>query len=506
MTAEIQIVWFKRDLRVADHAALAGAAEHGRVLPLYMFEPPLWAQPTMAGRQWSFACESLEELAVQLDGLGAPLLRASGDAVAILEALRAHYRSVVLWSHAETGDAWTYARDRRVAAWARARGVVWHQLPFAGVVRRLRSRDGWAAHWDRVMAAPVLRPPALVAAPSPPALDFDPRLPADPCPQRQKGGRTQALALIESFLTRRGRDYRRAMSSPVTAYDACSRLSPHLAFGTLSTREAAQRARRARAEVKARSGRDGWVGSIDSFLSRLHWRCHFMQKLEDEPALETICLHRACEGLREADHDPERLAAWVAGETGWPLVDASIRALRATGYLNFRMRAMVASVAAYPLWLDWRAYGPPLGAMFTDYEAGIHWSQLQMQAGTTGINATRVYNPIKQQLDQDPEGVFVRRWVPELGRVPLPMLHRPWEMEPGVQEAAGCRIGRDYPAPLVDYAAAAREAKARVHGVRAGKDFEAEKAAIVVRHASRKQPNDRVPRVARPDPQLSFEF
>ncbi len=506
MARDVQVVWFKRDLRVADHAALTGAAGQGPVLPLYVFEPELWAQPTMSGRQWVFVRESLAGLAADLGGLGAPLLCASGDAVAVLEALRVHYGRVTLWSHAETGDAWTYARDRRIAAWARARGIAWHELPSAGVVRRLRSRDGWAAHWDRMMIAPVLPPPALQAPPAPPALDFDVRLPADPCPQRQKGGRRQAVALLESFLAVRGRDYRRAMSSPVTAYDACSRLSPHLAFGTLSTREAVHAARAARATAKARGTRDGWTGSIDSFLSRLHWRCHFMQKLEDEPTLETTCLHRAYEGLREPDHEPARLKAWVRGETGWPLVDACIRALHATGWVNFRMRAMIASVAAYPLWLDWRAYGDPLGAMFVDYEPGIHWSQLQMQAGTTGINATRVYNPIKQQLDQDPEGVFVRRWVPELGRVPLPMLHRPWEMEPGVQEAAGCRIGRDYPAPLLDYAAAAREAKARVHGVRAGKGFEAEKAAIVVRHASRKQPNDRVPRVARPDRQLSFEF
>lgn len=293
------------------------------------------------------------------------------------------------------------------------------------------------------------------------------------------------------------------MSSPVTAFEACSRLSPHLAFGTLSTREVVQAARRARGVAGAQGG---WAGSLDSFVSRLHWRCHFMQKLEDEPALEHACLHRACEGLREPDHDPARLAAWTQGETGWPLVDACIRALRATGYLNFRMRAMLASVAAYPLWLDWRAYGGPLGAMFTDYEPGIHWSQLQMQAGTTGINATRVYNPVKQQIDHDPQGAFVRAWVPELARVPLPLLHQPWRMEPQMQAVSGCRIGRDYPAPLVDLAEASRNAKARLHAVRTGAAFETEKAAITARHASRKRPNDRTPRRPRPNPQLSFDF
>ena len=491
MPETVQIVWFKRDLRVVDHAALTAAAAVGPVIPLYVVEPDLWAQPNMSGRQWAFVAECLDALDCDLAALGAPLLRMRGEAVAVLEALRLRFGAVALWSHEETGDAWTFDRDRRVAAWARAQGVVWTELPQAGVVRRLKSRDGWARHWERRMAGAVLAPPKLAPVFGAPAPDLaPPPLAPDRCPDRQPGGRNAAETLLASFLAARGRPYRRAMSSPATAFEACSRLSPHLAWGTMSTRETVAAARAARAVA----GDATWRGSIDSFVARLHWRCHFMQKLEDEPALESRAMHPTHETLRPRGGYPERLAAWVAGETGWPLVDACMRALAATGWLNFRMRAMVASVAGYHLWLDWRDYGPPLARAFTDYEPGIHWAQLQMQAGATGINTPRIYNPVKQQLDHDADGAFVRRWVPELARVPLARLHEPWRLDRAAQDAAGCRIGRDYPAPLVDHAEAARTAKARLFAARrADPDFATAKARVIELHASRKRPNDRSP-------------
>ena len=215
------------------------------------------------------------------------------------------------------------------------------------------------------------------------------------------------------------------------------------------------------------------------------------QKLEDQPAIETACLHRAAEGLRPRDPDAARLAAWERGETGLPFLDACLRYLRATGWLNFRMRSMVMAVASYHLWLDWRATGAILARRFTDYEPGIHWPQVQMQSGTTGINTPRIYNPVKQGLDQDPTGAFTRAWVPELAAVPDAFLQTPWAWE-----GAGRLLDRRYPAPIVDLAAAQRAAREAIFGLRREAD-RAEIAAIVRRHASRADPrfvNDRAPR------------
>jgi deoxyribodipyrimidine photo-lyase len=279
------------------------------------------------------------------------------------------------------------------------------------------------------------------------------------------------------------------MSSPVTGERACSRLSPHLAWGTLSGREVAQ----ATAARQAERPGGAWGGSLRSFQSRLAWRDHFMQKLEDEPALEIRCLHRAAETLRPRAADATLLAAWEAGETGFPFADACLRYLRATGWLNFRMRSMVTSLASYHLWLDWRATGAHLARMFTDYEPGIHWPQVQMQSGTTGINTPRIYNPVKQGRDQDPTGAFTRAWVPELAAVPDAFLQEPWKW-PG---AAGF-LGRRYPEPLVDPVAAARAARDAVWSLRRAQGFGPEAARIADRHASRKDAtgrfvNDREP-------------
>src|SRR5690606_12095732 len=141
--------------------------------------------------------------------------------------------------------------------------------------------------------------------------------------------------------------------------------------------------------------------------------------------------------------------------------------------------------------LHWREVGLWLARAFLDYEPGIHWSQLQMQSGTTGINTTRVYNPIKQARDHDPQGVFVRRWLPALRRVPDTWLFEPWRMPASGQARCGVRVGEDIALPLVELEAATRAAKARVHALRAQPEVRAAKAAIVVRHGWRKRPDGR---------------
>ncbi|MGB1235375.1 MAG: FAD-binding domain-containing protein [Planktomarina sp.] len=459
------LLWFKRDLRIHDNAALVLALGKGRpVVPLYVVEPDYWQLPDTSGRQWDFTAECLVDLQNQLGRLGQPLVIRVGKVLDVFEAIHAEKPFTRIISHEETGNLWTFGRDRAVAAWAKERGVKWEQVAQSGVTRRLDTRDGWAAarEWyvrDAILTAPkALEPVGLDAGSIPTAAGIN--MKPDLCPDRQKGGRGQAMSLLGGFLTDRGRTYRKDMSSPLMGEWTCSRISPYLALGVLSGREAARAAAGRKAEVKGT--REGWGGSISSFTSRLAWRDHFMQKLEDEPRIENRCLHSAYANMRVGS-DPVKLQAWTDGQTGIPFVDACMRYLTHTGWINFRMRSMLQAVASYHLWLDWRDSGLVLARRFTDYEPGIHWSQVQMQSGTTGMNTVRVYNPVKQGYDQDPKGVFTRRWVPELQGIADEFLQEPWK-----------RGGwKGYAPPIVDVKAAAKDAKDKIFAVR--------------KHASRKE-------------------
>ncbi len=487
----LQIVWFKRDLRVVDHAPLVAAAARGPVLPLYIAEPELWRQPDASGRQWSVLSEALAELRAALAARGQALVVRSGDALGVLHELHAQHGIAAVWSHEETGNAWTYARDLRVAAWLRAQGIVWQEIAPGGVQRGLRRRSRWASVWEQRLASPPLAAPELAplagvemgALPS--AVDLG--LPNDACPGRQRGGRSRGERALASFLAGRGAGYMRAMSSPLTAESGCSRLSVALATGTLSLREVVHALRGARANGSPVPPRD--LVSLDK---RLHWHCHFIQKLESEPEIEQRNMHRGFDGMRENEFDRERFHAWARGETGWPFVDACMRSLQAIGWINFRMRAMLVSISSYQLWLHWQEPAWHLARLFTDYEPGIHYPQVQMQAGVTGINIPRMYNPVKQSRDQDPRGTFIRRWLPELAAVSDEWIHTPWLMGGAQQRAAGLKLGRDYPLPVRDHEQAAREARAKLSEWRRRPGIREQALEVLARHGSRaRRPSQR---------------
>ncbi len=484
----MNVAWFKRDLRTSDHHALVEAVASGTTLPLYVVEPGLWQQPDASARQWDFARESLTELASDLAAMGQPLVVRVGLAIEVFDTLMRERPITALYSHEETGNAWTYRRDLAVADWCRRRGVMWHEYPQNGVLRPHKRRDGWARHRQQRVMAPLLHPPVAL---EPVAGIRSDRLPeaaelglaAAGCPGRQSGGRQQGLALLDSFLTERGEPYRRAMSAPESGSTHCSRLSPHLAWGTISVKEVSQATRHRREQIATSGPAAGdWRASLKAFESRLSWHCHFMQKLEDEPSLEFRNLHPAYNGLRPPTDSSDALAAWQAGETGLPFLDACMRSLSETGWINFRMRAMLMSFASYQLWLDWRRPGEHLARLFTDYEPGIHWPQVQMQSGTTGINATRIYNPVKQGYDQDADGTFVRRWIPELNDIPAAFIHEPWRW-PGARQV----LDKRYPAPIVEHCRAAELARRRIHAVRAEASHRAAADAVFERHGSRRR-------------------
>ncbi|OYT99756.1 MAG: deoxyribodipyrimidine photolyase [Burkholderiales bacterium PBB1] len=489
----LQVLWFKRDLRWTDHAPLVRAAQAGPLLPMWIDEPAAWAQRDAATQHRAFAHEGLGELDAWFRSRGGALWRVRGEATTVLARLHALYGSFALWSHEETGNGWSFDRDRAVARWCTGQGVVWRELPCNGVVRRLRDRDRWSQLWTQRMEPLPLPAPGHLTPLAPhelPEAHHDDAVPihsldADK-PLRQRGGRGQAVALLDSFLAWRGHRYRTEMSSPLTAAEACSRLSAHLAWGTLSVRECVHAVWQRRSEwlaMPADQRPAGAMASLRSFESRLHWHCHFIQKLESEPAIEFRNVNRGFDGLRNegaltAD-EQRRLDAWCTGRTGFPFVDACMRGLHATGWINFRMRAMLMSFASYQLWLHWREPALFLARQFLDYEPGIHYPQAQMQSGVTGINTIRLYNPVKQSRDQDPEGVFIRRWVPELRGVTGSAVHEPWLLGSTHLRPA------DYPDPVVDLRSASQQARVLIHARKADIATRQEARAVYDRHGSR---------------------
>ena len=491
----LQLIWFKRDLRTLDHRPLVEAAARGSVLPLYIVEPAYWALPDTSRRQWIAIREGLVELGARLEALGAPLLVRIGEASDVLRDLHGQYDIAAIHAHEETGNGFTYRRDRAVHAFCGKAGISFHEYRQFGVFRRLGDRNQWARlHREHMIGRPLPEPgmisgPLDIASeplPAPEALDLLP----DGCEAPQPGTRAEALRLLDSFFAGRGAHYRRAMSSPLGGESACSRLSVPLSTGALSLREALHRcfSERKRLASLPPIHRAIPLTAIDSLVARLHWHCHFIQKLESEPALEWRAQHALHEARRmHTPQDDPMLEAWATGRTGLPFVDACMRSLIATGWLNFRMRAMVQSIASYHLALDWQASGTRLARLFTDYEPGIHWPQVQMQSGQTGINTPRIYNPVKQGLDQDPQGTFTRRWVPELARVPLAFLQEPWRMDLDEQRQSGCVLGEHYPLRIVDHEVAAREARSRLTEVRKTTGYGHEAKRVFVKHGSRKR-------------------
>ena len=411
-----------------------------------------------------------------------------------------------VFSHEETGNLWTYQRDLAVGRLLQSLHIPWHQYRQFAVFRKLVNRDNWFELADNWLKSPVCPTPEtlpwltathdnIMSLPMHRGKD----LPAISSLQKA----ADVHNTFNYFITTRSRYYRQHISSPAKADRCGSRLSPAISYGQLSMRQLQQQSLQAlkhQTEPRQKQG-------LHAFFSRLRWHCHFMQKLEDEPAIEFFNMHRGFDGMREAEFNPALFKAWQNGQTGYPLIDAAMRCLLATGWLHFRGRAMLVAFASYHLWLHWRPIALHLAQCFVDYEPGIHYSQIQMQAGTTGINPNRMYNPVKQSQQKDADGQFIRQWLPELRQLPNSWLHTPWLLPPSLQQRYGCIIDVTYPAPIVDLQHAQQQARAKLGlwlNKRQKNQWQQQKLAVVQRHASRKRPAART--TAKSSNQLSFDW
>ena len=491
----INIVWFKRDLRVHDHQPLVEAMKQAKpILLLVLDEPGYWQQPDISSLHYACWRSAVNSLQHQLKKRKLNLNFIRGDAVDIFSKLISQYEIDTVYAHQETGNNWTYQRDKCIAEILKKAAIPFKEYNQFAVIRRLQSRDDWQQHWQKIMKSPTL--PAMTF-PSEKSIVIN--IEVEEARIYNNGyhqispliWRTYAIMRLKQFLYHDAWQYQISISSPVTAELFCSRLSMYLSYGVISLREVFQATWRRRQNIYADNSplspeeKKLWYRNIKAFESRLYWHCHFIQRLEDQPSMEFKALLPQADALRPLPINPIYFDAFCQGRTGFPFVDACIRYLRKYGWINFRMRAMLTSFATCILWLDFRPVGLFLARCFADYEPGIHYSQIQMQSGVTGINAIRIYNPIKQGKEHDRTGDFIRTFVPELAAISDSEIHEPWLFQETIASKYNIHIDEDYPSPVIDYEEAYKFAKNVLFSFKKDRKTKQASQQVYIKHGSR---------------------
>lgn len=446
------ILWHRSDLRVHDSPALAATEDHDEVYPVFVVDPAFYDEGANCDARVEFVLRCVEELDERYSEIGSSVSVLHGESVPRLSAVADEHDATVYYGR-DVNAGYARERDRR----AETAGFV--GVGEDGIVREDDPREDWSERTERWFESPVREPPESLPenrieddTTVEGALEEYGVEPKKPVPEP---GEEAALDRLEGFLGRMD-GYVRSISPPYDAEgnrdgEGTSYLSPYFSVGALSLRLAYQRANSKQGNKKA----------IEAFIERLFWNRHYTQKLHDFPGLTERAVNPVYRGMNRNSHDPELVRAWKEGKTGYPLVDAGMRALTDRGWLNFRTRAMVASFFTYILKQPWWIGARHMRRELIDGDTAINYAQWQAQSGLVGVHPNRVYNPTKQANENDPDGNYIRKYVPELRPVPDEYIAEPWKAPESVQQEAGVMVGEggEYPEPVVEYKKEARRAR-----------------------------------------------
>ena len=471
------IILIHRNARMLDNPALFHGSKNQDYGVIFLYDQNYWQENGKSKIQLNFLLDCLEDFDGKLKEKNSQVCVFSGNHFDLQKWIEIHFPETIIHVNHSTDIGYFRNDFNNFRDFFLKKEKIKLYSDF-GIQVQAPNRDKWARDWEDQMSKPLLKEPYAnqnikkIDKPLEPLNLFlkDLQLSDKKYSSFQSGGSDQAYSLLDSFLKERCAGYSFKMSSPHEAEHSCSRLSPHIAFGSVSLREIYQK-------LLAELEITGHKKDLYSFKKRLYWHCHFIQKLETEPELEFCSMHPMSDELRH-DVNSELIERWILGETGFPFLDACIQYLRKGGWINFRMRAMIMSFASYNLWQPWQKTSPLLAELFVDYEPGIHICQVQMQSGVTGINLPRIYSVLKQSKDQDPNADWIKAQIPKISNICTDKIHN-------------AELRDLYFEKIVDPALTAKKARETIWASRSNIEFKKIAKEVYLKHGSRKKQNVR---------------